>query len=393
MALDPRLLELDPDHPLRRARPRALVAGLVALALCGIGALFDPQQFLRSYLVGWLLWFGIALGCLAVLMIHHVAGGAWGASVRRVLESAAGTVPLLGLLFLPIVLGVHRLYEWAEPGVLEQDAVLRGKSHYLNVPFFVSRAILYFAVWTVVALFLNRWSEDQDRTGDAAITRRLELLSRGGLVVYGLTVTFAAIDWAMSLEPHWFSTIYGLLLMGGQGVAAFAFTIAMSAVLIRQASIGRVIGPSQFHDLGSLLLAFVMIWAYLAVSQLLIVWSGNLPEEISWYLKRTQHGWLWVGYLIIVAHFVLPFLALLSRRLKRHVETLAIVACWLVVARWVDLYWLVQPSFRGDGPLPHWMDLLTPIGVGGVWLWLFLGRLASRPVIAIGDPMLPEVEA
>lgn len=393
MALDPGTLALAADHPLRRARPVALAAGAISLTLCGIGAILNPTQFLRSYLVGYLLWFGIALGCLAVLMIHHIAGGAWGAVARRVLESAAGTVPLLAVLFLPIAFGVHQLYEWAHPGVLEHDPLLRAKSAYLNVPFFLARAAIYFAAWTAVARTLNRWSSEQDRADDGSVTHRLELLSRGGLVLYGLTVTFAAIDWTMSLEPHWFSTIYGLLLMGGQGVSAFAFVIPVAALLARQGTLSRVIGRDQFRDLGSFLLAFVMIWAYLSISQLLIIWSGNLPEETGWYLKRSEHGWLWVGYGLVVAHFVLPFFALLSSKLKRHAATLATVACWLLVARWVDLYWLVQPSFGGAGPLLHWMDLAAPIGVGGLWLWFFLGRLASRPVIAIGDPMLPEVES
>jgi hypothetical protein len=386
-------IALEPDHVLQRARPKALIAGLIALALCGLGALFDPQQFFRSYLVGFLFWFGIALGCLAVLMIHHIAGGAWGAVTRRVLESAAGTIPLLALLFVPIVLGIGELYEWAHPSIVAADPILRAKHAYLNVPFFIGRAALYFAVWWAIGAFLIRWSTDEDTAPPGSMTRRLELLSRGGLVLYGLTVTFAAIDWIMSLQPHWFSTIYGLLIMGGQGVAAFAFTIPMAALLLQQDSVAKVVRPTQFGDLGSLLLAFVMIWAYLALSQLLITWSGNLPEEISWYLRRTEGGWKWVGYFLVVAHFIAPFLVLLSRRLKRNARALAFVALWLIFARYVDVYWLVVPSFEEGGLRVHWMDLLAPIGVGGVWFWLFLGRLASRPVLPLGDASLPEVEA
>jgi hypothetical protein len=386
-------ISLEPDHVLRRARPKALVAGLAALALCALGALFDPQQFFRSYLVGFLFWFGIALGCLAVLMIHHVAGGAWGAVTRRVLESAAGTIPFLALLFVPIVLGVGELYEWAHPSLVAADPLLRAKHLYLNVPFFIGRAVFYFAVWSAIGAFLIRWSTDEDTAPPGSVTRRLELLSRGGLVLYGLTVTFAAIDWIMSLQPHWFSTIYGLLIMGGQGVAAFAFIIPVAALLLRQESVAKVVQPAQFGDLGSLLLAFVMIWAYLALSQLLITWSGNLPEEISWYLRRSVGGWKWVGYLLVVAHFVAPFLVLLSRRLKRNARALAFVALWLIFARYVDVYWLVVPSFEEGGLRVHWMDLLAPIGVGGVWFWLFVGRLERRPLLPLGDPSLPEVEA
>lgn len=393
MTLDPATLVLEADHPLRRARPAALAAGVVALALCGVGALFDPQQFLRSYLVGFLFWFGIALGCLAVLMIHHVAGGAWGASVRRLLEAAAGTVPWLALLFVPIALGVRQLFEWADPAEVQSDPVLQAKAIYLNVPFFLGRAALYFAVWATVAFFLERWSDDEDRSADPAVTRRLELLSRGGLVLYGLTISFAAVDWVMSLEPHWFSTIFGLLLMGGQGVAAFAFVIPMAALLVRQRPIDRLIGEDQFSDLGSLMFAFVMIWAYLSFSQLLIIWSGNLPEEISWYIRRSQGGWRAIGYLLIAMHFVVPFVALLSRKLKRRARSLALVACWLILARWIDVFWLVEPNFERAGLAIHWMDVLAPIAIGGIWMWVFLGRLARRPVVAVGDPMLPEIAA
>jgi hypothetical protein len=391
--MSPGSFDLRAEHPLARLRPVALVVGLAALALCGLGSAFDMQQFLRSYLVGYLFWFCIALGCLAVLMIHHVAGGAWGAVVRRLLESAAATIPLLALLFLPIALGVHEIYEWAHPGAVVHDPILAAKEPYLNVPFFLGRAVLYFVVWTVVATLLNRWSSDQDRVSDAAVARRLELLSRGGLVLYGLTITFAAVDWMMSLEPHWFSTIYGLMIMGGQGVAAFAFVIPMAALLTEQEPLDRVIGPDQFRDLGSFLLAFLMIWAYLTLSQLLVIWSGNLPEEIGWYLHRSTGGWRTMGFALIAIHFVVPFFLLLSRKLKRRGRTLALVALLVIFARYVDLFWLVTPAFEHHGVRLHWLDLAALLGVGGLWLWVFLGRLGSRPVVPVGDPSLPEVAA
>ena len=388
MALDPAALALDAGHPLRRARPVALGAGLGALALCGLGAIFDPQQFLRSYLVGYLFVFGIALGCLAVLMIHHIAGGAWGAVVRRVLESAAGTVPLLALLFLPIALGVHQLYEWAHPGALEHDPLLRAKSAYLNVPFFLSRAVVYFVAWSLIALYLNRWSSEQDRAPDPALTRRLELLSRGGLVLYGLTVTFAAIDWAMSLEPHWFSTIYGLLLMGGQGVAAFAFVIPIAALLRHEEVVARLIGRDQFRDLGSLLLAFVMIWAYLSISQLLIIWSGNLPEEIPWYLKRTGPAWQGLALVLVVFHFAAPFVVLLVRRSKQNARVLAHLAGALLVMRFLDVYWQIAPAFHEGAFAPHWLDLAVPVTLAALWVGLFLRNLHGRPLVSLQDAKL-----
>ena len=383
---------LDANHPIHRVQRSALIAGVAGLALTAIGFFVAPDQFFRSYLLGFMYWFGIALGSMAVLMIHHIAGGAWGAVIRRVLESSIGTIPLLALLFVPIALGIHHLFEWSHADVVAKDAVLQSKSAYLNVPFFLIRAVFYFVVWIVVAALFRRWSAEQDRDGDPRVTLRMELLSRGGLVLYGLTVTFAAVDWVMSLEPHWFSTVYGLLVMGGQGLAAFAFSITLAVLLSRQEAVARFFGPSQFHDLGNLMLAFTMIWAYLSFSQLLIIWSGNLPEETAWYLTRSQGGWRVVGYLLLFLHFAVPFGVLLSRRLKQTGTKLAVVALWLLVMRYVDLYWLVQPSFSPESALPHWLDFTAVVGIGGIWLWFFVGRLIAGPVLPLRDPSLPEIE-
>lgn len=384
---------LDADHPILRLQRTALIAGVAGLALTAIGFFVSPDQFFRSYLLGFMYWFGIALGSMAILMIHHIAGGAWGAVIRRLLESSIGTIPLLAVLFVPIALGAHHLYEWSHADVVAKDAVLQAKSAYLNVPFFVARAVFYFVVWIAVAALFRRWSLEQDRDADPKVTLRMELLSRGGLVLYGLTVTFAAVDWMMSLEPHWFSTVYGLLVMGGQGLAAFAFVVPLSVLLSSRESVRRFFGPAQYHDLGNMMLAFTMIWAYLSFSQLLIIWSGNLPEETTWYLTRSQGGWKVVGYALLFLHFWLPFGVLLSRKLKRTGTKLALVALWLLCMRFVDLYWLVAPSFRPTSALPHWLDFTAVIGIGGVWLWYFVGRLAQNPVLAIKDPSLPEVEA
>ncbi|MEW6272684.1 MAG: hypothetical protein AB1689_25675 [Thermodesulfobacteriota bacterium] len=383
---------LDADHPIYRVQRTGLMVGVAALVLSAIGWVVTPEQFYRSYLLGYLFWFGIALGSMAVLMIHHIAGGAWGAVIRRLLESSIGTIPILALFFLPIAFGMHHLYEWTHAAEVAHDPVLQAKAPYLNVPFFLVRAVFYFAVWIALATLLRRWSLEQDATDDPRTTTRLELLSRGGLVLYGLTVSFAAIDWMMSLQPHWFSTVYGLLVMGGQGLAAFAFAIPLAVLLSRQRGLAPFFGPAQFHDLGNLMLAFTMIWAYLAFSQLLIIWSGNLPEEISWYLRRSAHGWPVVGYGLVLLGFGLPFAVLLSRRLKRTGPQLAIVALWVIAIRFVDLYWLVVPSFDTSA-LPHWLDFVTVIGIGGVWLWFFVGRLVSHPVLPLRDPSLPEVEA
>jgi hypothetical protein len=391
--LSPANATLQAEHPIYRLQRMALAAGVAGLVLSAIGWVLSPDQFYRSYLLGFLYWFGIALGSLAILMIHHIAGGAWGAVVRRVLESSASTLPLLTLLFLPVVLGIHHLFEWSHADVVAKDPVLQAKAAYLNVPFFLIRAALYFLIWNVVALLFRRWSLEQDREADPRVTLRMELLSRGGLVLYGLTVTFAVVDWAMSLEPHWFSTVYGLMLMSGQGVAAFAFVIPLAVLLSRQANIGRYFGKPQYHDLGNMLLGFTMIWAYMSFSQLIIIWYGNLPEEASWYLLRSQGGWKVVGYGLLFLHFAVPFALLLSRTIKRTGAKLALVALWMLLMRFVDLFWLVRPMFSPQSALPHVLDFTVVIGIGGMWLWFFFGRLVQNPVLPLRDPSLPEVEA
>ncbi len=381
---------LAPDHVLHRVQRTSLLVGGAALGLCALDAMISPQQFFRSYLVAYLFWLGIGIGSMAILMIHHIAGGAWGAVIRRLLECATRTLPLMALLFLPLLFGMHSLYEWARPEVVAHDPLLQHKSAYLNIPFFAARAVFYFAVWLTFTTFLNRWSLQQDGSDDPAVARRLEYLSRGGLLAIGLTMSFAAVDWVMSLEPHWYSTIYGILIMGGQILNAMAFVIAVAVLLVDRGPLGKVIGAEQFHDLGKLLLAFVMLWAYFAFSQFLIIWSANLPEEIPWYLSRMRGGWQVVGIAIILFHFVLPFLILLSREVKRRANLLALVALTVMAMRFVDLFWLVTPAFSPAHFTVHWMDAATLVGVGGVWLWVFIWQLQGRSLVAIHDPSLPE---
>jgi hypothetical protein len=374
-------------RPLPDLQRRARAAAVVGLAGCVVGGYLAPTQCLRSYLVAYLLCVQISLGCLAILMINYLTGGAWGASIRRLLESGVRTLPLLALLFLPLAFGVDRLYAWAAPGAAA-DEVLRGKSLYLNVPFFLARAVFYFGAWLAVARPLLRWSLEQDGTTDPAPGRRLELLSRGGLVLMGLTMTFAAVDWMMSLEPHWFSTIYGVLFMGGSVLAAFAFVIPVAAYLAREGPLAGVVGPEAFHDLGKLLLAFVMLWAYFAFSQFLVIWAGNLPEEVPWYLARLRGGWQWVALAVVLLHFALPFVVLLSRSAKRRGSTLAGVAMVLVALRFVDLFWMVQPAFHPGRLVVHWLDAAALVGVGGLWTAVFARGLAGHPLVPRNDPSL-----
>lgn len=384
---------LPADHVLQRLQRAALIAGVCGLGVCVAAGFVTPTQFFRSYLVAYLFWLGIAIGCLAILMIHHITGGAWGAVIRRILESGTRTLPLLALLFLPVAVGLPYLYEWSRPDIVAHDAILQQKSVYLNVPFFLARAVLYFAVWLTIVRYLNRWSLEQDGTRDPGPARRLELLSRGGLLVVGLTMTFASVDWMMSLEPHWFSTIYGILVMGGQVVTAMAFVIPMAAVLADTPNgpLARVIAAEQFHDLGKLLMAFIMLWAYFMLSQFLIVWAGNLPDEIPWYIHRAQGGWQWIALMLVLGYFVVPFLILLSRDVKRRPRLLARVAIAIIVAQVLDLFWMVTPAFHPEGISVHWMDPVMLIGVGGIWLWAFVRQLKGRSLVAIHDPSFPEL--
>lgn len=379
---------LSADHPLFRVRPLALGAGAIGVAVSLAGALIDTTQFFQSYLFGFLFWFGIAMGSLALLMIYHVTGGAWGSVIRRSLESAVRTIPLLAVLFLPVVLGVHALYEWADTSRLAHDPLLQHKSTYLNVPFFIFRAALYFAVWTLLAIFLSRWSEAQEN-GEPRAIGWLENLSRGGLVAVALTLTFAAIDWAMSLEPHWYSTLYGVLILGGCLLSAMAFMIQVTALLANNGPLSSVVQPMQFHDLGKLMFAFVMLWAYLSLSQLLIIWSGNLPEETPWYLKRMSGGWQYLGLLLILFHFALPFVILLSRDIKRNARLVASVALFILCVRVLEVYWLITPAFSPYQARVHWLDVTAWLGVGGVWLWAFTGGLRGRALVVWNDPSLP----
>lgn len=398
-------------------RGRALVVGLVftvvgivlAYALGSSAGYGGLVHVFRSYLVGFVFCTGLSVGSLAWLALGHMTGGAWALTSRRLFEAATRTLLLCALMFLPIIASLfvhehgHSLYEWSDPAMVAGDpALLHKAKYYLNVPFFIVRAVIYFAVWFFFASKLNRWSAEQDSTADPRIRRKMQDISGPIILLFGLTVTFAAVDWGMSLEPHWFSTIYGLIIMAGWGLAALAFMIMVASFLSRREPMAEAYKSVHFHDWGKLLLALVMLYAYFAFSQFLIIWAGNLPEEIPFYLRRLHGGWQYAGLAVVLFHFALPFVLLLSRPRKQRATSLRKVAALMLFMRVFDLVFFFAPSVHQGGEAAFgWRDLLTSfvpmfamaIGLGGIWLWYYFGQLASRPLLPLGAPDLDKALA
>jgi hypothetical protein len=376
---------------LDKIRFVSLIVGVAGLAIAATVWVFHPEQFFRSYLVGYLLWIGISLGSLSLLMLHHMVGGRWGFVIRRILEAATRTLPLMLVLFLPLLLGLDFLYEWARPEEVAHDEILQHKAPYLNVPFFVIRAGLYFAVWIGLSFFLSKLSGQQDQENSEKLQSRFRSFSAPGIGLYALTVTFASIDWVMSLEAHWFSTIYGLLYVASFALITLAFCVIVLQLLSKHEPLASVVRDNHFHDLGNLILAFVMLWAYLSFSQYLIVWSANLPEEVPWYVHRLHGGWQYLGLFLIVFHFAIPFFLLLLRTTKKSGRQLAGLAALLVIVRLADLIFLVVPPLSHGGGLNiQWTDIVVPLGIGGFWITIFATKLKERSLLPLNDPRFVE---
>ena len=376
---------------IERLPMRLLLVGAMLLAVCVAAGFADSGDFFRSYLVAFLFWIGITLGCLALLMVQHLTGGQWALVIRRILEAGSRTLPLMALAALPLLVGMKSLYIWMTPAG-KNDPIIVAKHLYLNPQFFVVRMIVYFCIWFGLSYQLNRGSRLEDAEGSGIpLEMRMEALSSVGLVLYGFTVTFAGIDWIMSLEPRWYSTIYGLLFMVGQALAAMAFSIAVLIWLSDREPLSRSVKPAHFQDLGSFLLTFVMLWAYMEFSQFLIIWGGNLTEEIPWYLRRMQGIWGHIGLLLVLLNFALPFFLLLFRHVKRRMRSLLIVAALVLVMRLVDMYWMVLPAFGGGNVHLTWMNLVLPFGMGGIWFAYFLRQLQQQPILPVHDPRMEGV--
>lgn len=381
---------------LSRWQSMALGIGAIGLIAWLIGCFaFDKEQALRSWLLGFIYWGGISIGSIGILMLQYLTGGAWGVMIRRILEAGSRTIVLVAVLFAPIMLGINVLYHWSSA---TSDPIVLHRYIYLNPMSFGVRAIIYFAIWFVMAYLLNKWSAQQDETNNpedsAKFLGKATAFSGPSMVIFALVVTFASIDWVMTLDKHWFSTIWGMLYLVGWALSTFAFIIALLANLMDKEPFNQFLGKKHFHDIGKLMLALVMVWTYFNLSQFLIIYSGNLPEETPWYLARLEGGWQYVGLILVLFHFAFPFLLLLSRDFKRNAKWLSTVAIFILIMRAIDMYYHIGPQPMGGadhaGGSFHisWMDFAGLAAVGGIWLWWFFGELKSRPLLPIKDPFV-----
>jgi hypothetical protein len=369
------------------------VASLIAAILPG-----TREQFFHSYLIGYMLWLGITLGSMAILMINHMTGGAWGMVIRRQLEAAVKTLPFMALLFIPIILGMQHLYTgsheagagwsgWLNPDPKDGHLVMMSRT-YLTATGYIARAIIYFAVWIIVGFALLRKSAQQDNPPVENLSPRFRRIAAPGLILYAFTITFAVIDWVMSLDPHWISTIYGFIFIAGELLSAISIMVVIETIMSNYEPMASLLKAKEVQDHGKLMLTFTMLWAYFSFSQLLIIWAGNLPMEIRFFTRRLNSGWQEIGLILVIFHFFVPFFMLLSRSFKRNPRQLAWLAGFMILMRLVDLFFYIEPNFHKSvlgGIAGYWLDLVVPIAIGGLWMALFFRNLRSRPLLPAYD--------
>ncbi len=367
-------------------RKLALIGGALALILSIALGFANWQQFFRSYLVAYVYWMVYAMGCLAILQLHHMTGGRWGLPIRRILEAGTRTIPAMTVLFLPLLFGISRLYPWTQPGSLGDDPAGNFRRAYLTPHFFILRAVFYFAVWNLLAGLLNKWSAEQDRTGDLRLKVRMSSLAAPGTVIWSLTWSWAMVDWVMTLEPTWYSSIYGMVFMVIACLAALSFCVVMLRMLDGNESLHNSYAPGRLNDIGNLMLTFTLLWTYMSFSQFLIIWSGNLKQEIPWYMTRAFGQWGLIAAALLLFHFFVPFFILLQRKVKDRLERLSVLAAWMLVITLVDVYWLIVPSIEKTGPRIHLQDILALLGIGGIWVGTYMGQLKKMPFLPLHDP-------
>ena len=381
--------DYQPPAALGRVQSAALIIGVVGAAGLAAGFVMDQEQFFRSYLVGWVYWLVIAIGCLGWSMIQHLTGGTWALVLRRSFEAATKTLPLLLVLAVPFFFGMGHIFPWARPEAVD-DALIQTKVAYLNVGFFWARVAICFGIWMALSYALSSNSKKQDETGDPKTTVRMRMISGPGVVLVVITGSVASWDWLMSTDPHWFSSLYGFWFVSSTALAALCFGTVCAWWLHSRAPMQGVFKTKHFHDYGKLTLALTMFWAYMTLSQFLITYSGNIPEFTVWYIHRNTHGWKIFTVLLVIFHFFVPFLILLSAKIKKQPGRLVLIALFMLFMRWMDLYWQAAPNFHEEITF-HALDVAALAGVGGLWVWFFINQLKKSTLLPINDPYLKEV--
>ena len=363
---------------LERLGQLALVVGMVALIVSAIGLILNPLQFFHSYLVAFLYVFGFCVGCTGFAMIHYLGGGRWGAAIGDVLRSGIALWPVVGVMFIPVLLGMGYIYPWSNPAFIAADPLLQHKAAWFSIPAWGLRSVIYLVAFVLLGQYLNRWFQQWDATGDPVPRRRLRNLSGGGMVLLVVGVSFAMFDWVMSLEPNWTSTIYGLMYTVGHALSGWALAIFVMTRLRFRWPVSEYRSWKLWQDLGSLMLAVVILWTYMSFDQFMLIWVANLSDEIPWYLARMTNGWEYLALLMLFTQFAIPFGLLVLRGTRKSPVALGRVALVIFVGRFFEEIWLVEPDFGPAIFVNHWIDLTLGLGLGGIWLWLFLRELRLR---------------
>jgi hypothetical protein len=389
VALRPEQATIPPEHSWNRIPVIGAGAALLGAVACAILGAANPKQFFFSWLVSFVFFLSLTLGALFFVLIQYAAQGGWGIVVRRIGETVFATLPLMLALFLPLLFGLHHLYEWATSHAAE-DALLRWKAPFLNVPFFVIRYALYFGIWSFIAILYYRGSRGQDATGDPGVSARLRRFAGPSIIVLALTQTFAAIDWIMSLTPHWYSTMFGVYFFAGSFVGFIALLSVVAVAMRRAGLLDSIISVEHLHDIGKLLFAFTVFWTYIAFSQFFLIWYANLPEETVWYKARMEGSWMTVSLLLMVGHFVAPFFFLMGRTVKRKDATLALGGGWLLAMHFLDLYWQVMPTLHPEGVSPSIQDVAAFVAIGGCFVAAASWLMRRQALVPLRDPRLAE---
>jgi hypothetical protein len=367
-----------------------LLALVAAIVVAFMGGEAGQQQFFRAYLFAWIAIVGLAIGSLAILCIQYLSGGDWGVLLRRNMEAGAKTLPLVALAFIPIGLGMHELYEWSHASVVASDPILQWKRPFLNPQMFWGFSLAFLIIWSAIGWYLTKLARDYEDSGSPWIALRMRQVSAATLLFLGLSMTIASTHWIMSLEPHWFSTMYGISFIVGALLISHAFNVLVLTANREEGILPRITTRIHYRDVGNLMLAFVMLWAYTAFCQWLLIWYGNLREEIPWYIRRSTGGWLYIGAALLIFHFFVPFFALLNRPVKENPRILAGVMVYLIFMRFVDLYWLIMPAFHADGIHFSILDVLLPVALLGLWIAAYLTFLRKRNLLPTYEPFVQE---